>query len=585
MTAFRDFSITNKLRILVMIISSTALLMACGILGVLEVMNFRQSQVHELSTLSTIIADRTTASLTFDDPNVARETLNALQAKRSIVSAYIFDNSKRVFTRYNRDALATDTQPEYPAFDEPRFSSDALQVAAPVILNGEKIGMVLITSDLHEMYAMIWRYLAYVTFVLTFSYFLVFFMLTTLQRFISKPILNLAKAAWHTAVNMDYSARVLKKGNDEIGLLTDAFNTMMDQIKQRDLDLIESKNRAESSAQKAQELAKETNRVNLKLQKEMAERKRMYNAMLNSEKKYRGIFENAQEGIFRAGPLNRFIDVNPSMAAILGYDSPADMVASVENIGKQLFANDSERQQFFLLLQKNDEVNHFECRLKRKDGRLIWASVQAVAFRTQMNKLLYTEGLVEDITERKLAEKNLQDANKELEKRVEERTAELREANRDLRAAIITADDASRTKSEFLANMSHEIRTPMNGVISAAELALAEDMPNKVAQYLKIIHSSGNALLGIINDILDFSKIDAGKLDLDPHHFRLEAVINNVITLFAGAAAEKNIELLLDIRPETPLDIIGDSLRFQQVLTNLLGNAVKFTEKGGLILV
>ncbi|RJP94144.1 MAG: response regulator [Desulfobacteraceae bacterium] len=585
MPAFRDFSITNKLRIIVMIISSIALLIACGILGVFEVINFRHTQAHELTTLSTIIADRTTASLTFDDPDVARETLNALQAKRSIVSAYIFNNSKEVFARYNRDALATDFQPEYPAFDGPRFSTASLQVASPITLNGEVIGAVLITSDLDEMYTMIWRYLGYVVLVLIISFFIVYFMLTTLQRFISKPILNLAKVAWHTAVNMDYSTRVRKKGDDEIGLLISAFNTMMDQIKQRDMDLSEAKNRAEASAQKAQDLARETNRVNLKLQTEVSERKRMYNAMLNSEKKYRGIFENAQEGIFRAGPHNRFIDVNPSMASILGYDSPADMVESIKDIGKQLFATEMDRQQFFLMLQKNDEVNHFECQLKRKDGRLIWGSLQAISFRNQVDKLLYIEGLVEDITERKLAEDKLKEAYKQMEKRVEDRTAELREANKELLAAIRVADEASNAKSEFLANMSHEIRTPMNGVISAAELALSEKTPIKVEYYLKIIHSSGNALLGIINDILDFSKMDAGKLILEPHPFRLESSVNNVITLFAEAAAEKNIELLLDIRPETPLDIIGDSLRFQQVLTNLLGNAVKFTEKEGMILI
>lgn len=585
MTAFKDFSITNKLRIIVMIISGLALLMACGILGVIEVMNFRQTQANELSVLSTIIADRTTASLTFDDPNVARETLNALKARRSILSAGIFNNRQAVFAEYRRHNRPSDTPSAFPDFTGARFTSSLLQVATPITLDGETIGTVLITSDLHEMYAMIWRYLGYVSLILVFAVLMVFFMLTVLQRFISKPILNLAKAAWHTAVNMDYATRVAKKGNDEIGLLVDAFNTMMDQIKQRDMALIEAKNSAEASALKARDLARETSRVNLELQKEMAERKRMYNAMLHSEKKYRSIFENAQEGIFRAGPQNRFIDVNPSMAAILGYDSPADMVAAVTDIGKQLFAVDAERQQFFLLLQKNDEVSHFECRLKRKDGREIWGSLQAIAFRNQVDKLLYIEGLVEDITERKRAEESLKEAYRQMEKQVEERTAALREANRELRSAIQAADDASRAKSEFLANMSHEIRTPMNGVISAAELALAEKMPNKVAYYLKIIHSSGNALLGIINDILDFSKIDAGKLSLDPHPFRLETVVNNVITLFAGAAAEKNIELLLDIRPETPMDLIGDALRFQQVLTNLLGNAVKFTEKGGLVLV
>lgn len=585
MASFKDFSLTNKLRLIVMTISGLTLIMACGILGVIEVLNFRKAAVHELSVLSTIIADRTTAALTFDDPAVATETLNALKARKSILSAYIYDENGKLFATYKRPGSAASPPPEAPDILETRFTANTLEIASPVMLNSEAIGTVIITADLDEMYTMIWRYVGYVLLVLLLSILIVFFMLSTLQRFISKPILNLAKAAWNTAVNMDYSTRVQKKGNDEIGLLVDAFNTMMDQIKQRDMALIEAKNRAEASARKAHDLAKETSRANHSLQREITERKRIYNAMLNSEKKYRSIFENAQEGIFRASSRNQFIDVNPSMSNILGYDSPEDMVASVKDIGRQLFNEEPDRQRFFRQLQNNDEVNHFECQLKRKDGRLIWGSIQALAFRSQVNKLLYIEGLVEDITERKLAEQRLQEAYRELEKRVEERTAELQAANRDLRAAIKLADEASRAKSEFLANMSHEIRTPMNGVISAAELALAEEMPKKVAHYLKIIHASGNALLGIINDILDFSKIDAGKLTLDRHPMQLDAIINNVITIFSGVAAEKEIEVLVDIAPDTPMDLIGDSLRFQQVLTNLVGNAVKFTEKGGIICI
>ncbi|MDO9263349.1 MAG: CHASE sensor domain-containing protein, partial [Desulfosalsimonadaceae bacterium] len=129
LTAFKNFSITNKLRMLVMISSSIALLMACGILGVLEVMNFRHTQANELSILSTIIADRTTASLTFDDPNVAHETLNALRARHSILSAYIFNDSKEIFAGYNRSGRASVTLPEYPAFFGPRFTNTTLQVA------------------------------------------------------------------------------------------------------------------------------------------------------------------------------------------------------------------------------------------------------------------------------------------------------------------------------------------------------------------------------------------------------------------------------------------------------------------------
>lgn len=585
MRAFRDFSIINKLRVLVMIISIIALLMACGLLGAREIINFRKTLVHELSLLSKIVADRSTASLVFDDPHVAEETLSALKAKHSIVSAYIFNDSGIVFASYHREDIQPETPPNVIEPKGWKITANKLIVVTPILLDKKTIGTVVINSDLKEMYTLIWEYIAYIFLVFIVAILISFFMLSKLQRFISRPILDLAKAVSMTAINMNYSTRVTKKGNDEIGLLVDTFNTMLDQIENRDIKLSESKNRAEASAKKARDLAKETYRVNIKLEKEITERKRAYNAMIQSEKKYRGIFENAQEGIFRASPKNRFIDVNPSMASILGYDTPAELVEAISDIRKEIFADDPEKQQFYLLLEKNDEVSNFECRLKRKDGSLIWGSVQVLAFRDLQNNLQYVEGLIEDITDRKRAEKALKNAYKQLEKRVEERTAELRKINKELRNAKDAADIATNAKSEFLANMSHEIRTPMSGVISAAELALSEEMPLKVQYYLKIIRSSGNALLGIINDILDFSKIDAGMLKLDHHPFRLDVILNNVIAIFSSVSAEKNIELLLDITPDTPMDLIGDSLRIQQILTNLLGNAVKFTESEGLILI
>jgi two-component system sensor histidine kinase/response regulator len=157
--------------------------------------------------------------------------------------------------------------------------------------------------------------------------------------------------------------------------------------------------------------------------------------------------------------------------------------------------------------------------------------------------------------------------------------------DRELKAAKELAETATRAKSEFLANMSHEIRTPMNGVIAATDLALGEDVPPKIAHYLKIIQSSAYSLLGIINDILDFSKIEAGKYELKERTFRLNEVFDQVMEVFVGKASEKGIELLVDIGAETPKVIKGDPLRLQQILTNLISNAIKFTDSGGVILV
>ncbi|MEN8254034.1 MAG: response regulator [Verrucomicrobiota bacterium] len=196
---------------------------------------------------------------------------------------------------------------------------------------------------------------------------------------------------------------------------------------------------------------------------------------------------------------------------------------------------------------------------KKKNGDLYWEAASISPIRTKTGRATHYVAVKEDVTERK---------------RIEE----------ELRRATAMAEQASRAKGDFLANMSHEIRTPMNAVIGLSYLALKSDLDDRQRDYLSKIQISAKALLGIINDILDFSKIEAGHMAVEAIPFRLDKVINQVFTVAGVKAAEKGLDLFVVPSMDLPASIIGDPLRLGQVLTNLVGNAVKFTEQGEVIL-
>ncbi|RJG43583.1 response regulator [Mesorhizobium sp. DCY119] len=160
----------------------------------------------------------------------------------------------------------------------------------------------------------------------------------------------------------------------------------------------------------------------------------------------------------------------------------------------------------------------------------------------------------------------------------------IRKAFAESAESLFQAEAADRAKSEFLANMSHEIRTPMNGVLGMAELLAKTELTARQKTFTDVIVKSGNALLTIINDILDFSKINAGQLTLDPAPFRLSEAVEDVATLVSARVAEKNLELIVRVDPRLPAHVVGDVGRFRQIITNMLGNAVKFTEKGHVLI-
>ena len=167
---------------------------------------------------------------------------------------------------------------------------------------------------------------------------------------------------------------------------------------------------------------------------------------------------------------------------------------------------------------------------------------------------------------------------------LEATTDELKNTNENLKNAVIAAESANKSKSQFLSNMSHEIRTPINAILGMNEMILRESEDQNILEYAENIRSAGNSLLGIVNDILDFSKIEAGKMDIIPVEYSLSSLLNDLVNMVQKRAEDKNLEFYIEADENLPSDLFGDEIRIKQIITNILTNAVKYTEKGSVTL-
>jgi PAS domain S-box-containing protein len=298
---------------------------------------------------------------------------------------------------------------------------------------------------------------------------------------------------------------------------------------------------------------------------DVTERKTFEQKLADERRRMANVIKGTHAGTWEWNVQTGKTIFNERWAEIVGYTLEELAPVSIKTWGAFTHPDDLKESGDLLERHFAGELQYYDCqcRMKHKDGHWVWVHDRGrVTTRTDDGKPLMMFGTHMDITEAKRAEEDLLEA-----------TARANEM-------AVQAKMANIAKSEFLANMSHEIRTPMNGVIGMTGLLLDTPLNEEQLHYAKTVRASGESLLGLLNDILDFSKIEAGKLDLEILGFDLQSLLDDFAATLALQAHEKGLELLCGMEPNVPVLLRGDPGRLRQILTNLAGNAVKFTHTG-----
>lgn len=293
--------------------------------------------------------------------------------------------------------------------------------------------------------------------------------------------------------------------------------------------------------------------------REAEQRHRAEVRLRQAEERYRAIFENAVVGIYQTSMDGRLISCNPAMARLLGFESPAAMKGAVSDIAGEIYADPSRRDELIARLRENQVVVDFESTLRRRDGTILFVSESARLVPDPAGGIAYMEGIIQDITPRV-------------------------RAARDLKLAKEAAEHANRAKGAFLATVSHEIRTPLNGVIGLLDFLLENGLPTNLHAHARLAQESAHTLLATINDVLDFSKIESGRFELAESPVDLHRLVADIMALHAPGAAAKGIGLGATVDPAIPRRVLTDPLRVRQVLQNLIANGIKFTDAGDVSL-
>jgi len=566
-----NYTIRGKLTVIVMLTTSVALLLAVVAMGFFDMLNYRNQLRKDAVAVAGIVANNCTAALSFSDAKSAQEILNALKADRHLGSAAIWDASGAQLARYQRpDWDAPTTLPAQA--NQVEFTAQAIEVAQPVVLNGERLGTVTLQMDSSQFYERMWRGVLTGLVVLLVAAGTGYLLTMRMQRLITAPIQLLAGASSKVATEKNYSIRVDKHANDELGQLVDDFNHMLAQIESRDKALREAQAELERRvAERTRELFGANQQLHLEvnnhkrareesdalrdrlqlayenLKQEAAQRSAMQERLKSSEERFSKAFSASPVALaILTRQSQGFVDVNDRFAQLVGQERSAFLRRALFSL--PLWSVPETRARIEQLLTNGQPLRNWECQIKGPDGKSRHALLSAEAFHigTEPCVLLMTE----DVSDRVNLEGQLRQSQK------------------------------MEAIGQLAAGVAHDFNNLLTVIQGYTQLLLAVQQPGGMGREAleKIIGATQRAA-GLTSQLLTFSR----KQVAQPKAVDLNKVVTNVTGMLRPLLGEN---IRLNLRPAATLPaIMADAAMLEQVLVNLAVNARDAMPKGGDLIV
>jgi PAS domain S-box-containing protein len=544
--SLRDKPIRTKLRAIVLIISGLAVTGSCTVFVTYQWITSRNELAHRLGVMADIVGDQSTAALEFDQPTQAATILRALKAERQILFAGIYGREGRLFASYVREGVDPVAIRAVPGPEGHTFDGSDLLVFHPMRSGGERIGTFGLRSDLADLRERLWINIGTAVLVLLGAGLSILYLSARLGGLVTEPVLRLAGAVQLVSMKRDYSIRVERGGQDEMGHLIEGFNDMLSQIQARDAALASARD----------DLEKRVEERTRELQTEVGERRAAEKALKEKDIRLTEAQEIARMGSWEWVLSTSKISWSDEIYVIFGLlpqkfgGELADFINTAHPDDRTVFKEALETS-----CRKREPLT-VDYRIIRPDGSVRFLHARGKPILDDAGRPVRVVGTLQDVTERKDADRAIQELNLELQGRM----AELAAANKELEG--------------FSYSVSHDLRAPLRSIDGYSRM-LIEDYSDRVdgegRRYLKVITDNTKKMGQLIDDLLAFSRM--GRASLEASSIDMEGLASQVFSELREQYPERMFELRLDPLPPGR----GDPSMFRQVFINLISNAIKYS--------